>query len=95
MNYCCEQGILNYQSPEVTKKINKLDCIKIKKKIHDKTTISKVRRQTTNWGEKSVQLIIDRGLTGVYTLSSVQLFATPWTVAHQTPLSMGFPRKEY
>ena len=21
--------------------------------------------------------------------------ATPWTVAHQTPLSMGFPRKEY
>ena len=22
-------------------------------------------------------------------------FATPWTVAHQTPLSMGYPRKEY
>ena len=22
-------------------------------------------------------------------------FATPWTAAHQTPLSMGFPRKEY
>ena len=22
-------------------------------------------------------------------------FATPWTVAHQTPLSMGFPRQEY
>ena len=21
--------------------------------------------------------------------------ATPWTVAHQAPLSMGFPRKEY
>ena len=21
--------------------------------------------------------------------------ATPWTVAHQTPLSMGFPRQEY
>ena len=28
-------------------------------------------------------------------LSSVQLSATPWTVAHQTPLSMGFPRQEY
>ena len=26
---------------------------------------------------------------------SVQLFATPWTVAHQTPLSMGFSRQEY
>ena len=22
-------------------------------------------------------------------------FATPWTVAHQGPLSMGFPRQEY
>ena len=22
-------------------------------------------------------------------------FATPWTVAHQTPLSMGFSRQEY
>ena len=22
-------------------------------------------------------------------------FATPWTVAHQTPLSMAFPRQEY
>ena len=22
-------------------------------------------------------------------------FATPWTVAHQVPLSMGFPRQEY
>ena len=27
--------------------------------------------------------------------SSVQLFATPWTVAHQAPLSMGFSRQEY
>ena len=22
-------------------------------------------------------------------------FATPWTVAHQAPLSLGFPRQEY
>ena len=27
--------------------------------------------------------------------SHVQLFATPWTVAHQTLLSMGFSRQEY
>ena len=26
---------------------------------------------------------------------AVQLFATPWTVAHQGPLPMGFSRKEY
>ena len=27
--------------------------------------------------------------------SCVQLFVTPWTVAHQALLSMGFPRQEY
>ena len=27
--------------------------------------------------------------------SVVSSFATPWTVAHQAPLSMGFPRQEY
>ena len=31
----------------------------------------------------------------VQSLSSIWLFATPWTVAHQAPLSMGFPRQEY
>ena len=28
----------------------------------------------------------------VYMLSRVQLFVTPWTVAHQAPLSMGSPQ---
>ena len=28
-------------------------------------------------------------------LSRVQLFATPWTIAYQTLLSMGFSRQEY
>ena len=31
----------------------------------------------------------------VYPLSHVQLFVTPWTVACQTSLSMGFSRQEY
>ena len=31
----------------------------------------------------------------VQLLSHVQLFATPWTVAHQAPPSMGFSRQEY
>ena len=31
----------------------------------------------------------------VKSLSRVQLFATPWTVAYQAPLSMGFYRQEY
>ena len=28
-------------------------------------------------------------------LSHVRLFAIPWTIAHQAPLSMGFSRQEY
>ena len=31
----------------------------------------------------------------VKSLSRVRLFVTPWTVAHQAPPSMGFPRQEY
>ena len=31
----------------------------------------------------------------VKSLSRVLLFATPWTVAHQAPSSMGFSRQEY
>ena len=31
----------------------------------------------------------------VNSLSRVQLFVTPWTVAHQAPLSMGFSRQGY
>ena len=31
----------------------------------------------------------------VKSLSRVQLFATLWTIARQTLLSMGFPREEY
>ena len=41
----------------------------------------------------------EQGLNSrVYTLielSCVRLSAALWTVAHQTPLSMGFPRQEY
>ena len=31
----------------------------------------------------------------VKSLSRVLLFETPWTAAHQAPLSMGFSRQEY
>ena len=31
----------------------------------------------------------------VKSLSRVRLFATPWTVAYQAPLSMGFSRQKY
>ena len=34
-------------------------------------------------------------VVAVQLLSCVQLFATPWTVAYQAPLSMAFPWQEY
>ena len=34
-------------------------------------------------------------ITCACVLSYVRLFATPWTVAHQTSLSMGLSRQEY
>ena len=39
-----------------------------------------------NWGTK---------IPHVCVLSRVQLFTTPWTVAHQAPLSMEVSRQEY
>ena len=34
-------------------------------------------------------------LVVIVSFSRVRLSATPWTVAHQAPLSMGFSRQEY
>ena len=36
-----------------------------------------------------------RGKGSVYVLSHLRLFVTPWTVAHQAPLFMGFLGQEY
>ena len=30
-----------------------------------------------------------------WALTHIRLFAVPWTVAHEAPLSMGFSRQEY
>ena len=38
---------------------------------------------------------VAKELMKVKSLSRVQLLATPWTVASQAPLSMGFSRQEY
>ena len=34
-------------------------------------------------------------MLNIWVLSHVRLFVAPWTVAHQTPLSVEFPRSEY
>ena len=58
------------------------------------------------WGKKQTNIeIVSRKVVarswdvgeieiGVCVLNRVQIFATPWTVAHQAPLSIGFPREE-
>ena len=44
---------------------------------------------------KSMQCISVSIVAVVLLLICVQLFVTPCTITHQTPLSMGFPRQEY
>ena len=41
------------------------------------------------------ELVLGQELCWCWSLSHVQLFATPWIITSQTPLSMGFSRKEY
>ena len=43
----------------------------------------------------SIILHLLKVCVNVQSLSPVHLFATPWIVAHQAPLSMGFSRQEY
>ena len=45
--------------------------------------------------QKKMGKVMTRDRKKVKSLSCVQLFVTPWTVAHQAPLSRGFSRQEY
>ena len=47
------------------------------------------------WNKDTVLLSSIQWSEEVKSLSRVRLFATPWTVACQAPLSMGFSRQEY
>ena len=48
-----------------------------------------ITKSSEKWG-------LEPNFTCLYCrFTGVQLFATPWTVAHQAPLSLGFSRQEY
>ena len=47
------------------------------------------------WATREPWLLIDTCNCCVQSLSRVQLFVTPWTVACQAPLSMGFSRQQF
>ena len=51
--------------------------------------VAKSRTWLSEWTELNTMKV------KVKSLSRVQLFATPWTVAYQAPLSTGFSRQEY
>ena len=44
--------------------------------------------QGPSWGSVFLGLLVSGSVVS-------KLFATPWTIAHQAPLSIGFPRQEY
>ena len=63
---------------------------RLKLKIYEKVVYK--RRVNKVW---LVLKIILESVCVLSCFSHVQLFAAPWAVAHQVPLSMGFPRQEY
>ena len=67
---------------------NPMDCSLPGSSIHG---ISQAR--VLEWG--AITFSGMKAISSVQLLSSVRLFATPWTIAHQALLSMGFPRQEY
>ena len=54
------------------------------------SVIYKTRKKS--FGKVTAQLV---RLCVCWVISHARLFMTPWTVAHQAPLSMGFSRQEY
>ena len=70
--------------------IDQLDLIDIYRTLHPQKNPEYTFFSSTHGMFSSIDSI-----KWVKLLSRVQLFATPWTVAHQAPLSMGSSRQEY
>ena len=62
---------------------------------HDWVTEYTCMRKAWRIRQDSFLINNDYNLSEVKLLSRVWPFATPWTVAHQAPPSMGFSRQEY
>ena len=56
---------------------------------------AKSQRWQNDWTQLTDYIAIENQYVHVQSLSHVWLFVTPWTVACQAPLSMGFSRQEY
>ena len=74
---------------------NPMDCSYIARTVQNHPTV--FRSTAIHFvviGFNSIIILMNK-LNHVCMLSSVCLFATPWTVAHQAPLSVGFSKQEY
>ena len=58
-------------------------------------TISSILEMYSTISHSTYLYLILHHLFVVQSIIRSYSFATPWTVAHQAPLSMGFPRQEY
>ena len=82
-----------------------MELLKIKahniiKHIHFKSEVNRIKcemffNKYTRSRKVLMSSLIFNVCTYVKVVSCVQVFATPWTVAHQATLSMGFSRQEY
>ena len=65
-------------------------CV-LSKNILKETALNSLQDSSTDSSKFSI--IMSMKWSQVKSLSRVWLFATPWTVAYQAPLSMGFSRQ--
>ena len=66
-------------------------------RVSDEPLFTKHTHQTSEQPLRSVATALWVAVLIVHAcmFCCVRLFATPWTIARQAPLSMGFPRQEY
>ena len=93
-----ENGRCNYQ-PQFHQKGNRFPHRFFLSRVYNKKIFTEIkvelREIITRGTEFPRYWYAFIGLEWVKSLSHIQLFATPWTVAHQAPWSMGFSRHEY
>ena len=91
-------GILVWRTPR-TEETGGLQSVGSRRVGHDQATNTHTQA-TKHESEKESNLpnitrLVNSQMSERTSLSRVRLFATPWIIAHQTPLSMEFSRQEY
>ena len=90
-------SVLNFYGVEEREKsdicLHKICILTIETVINNQVTQMKVKSELQEWLHRWNTLRSHVHMC--QSLSCVQLFATPWTVSHQTASSKGFSRQEY